>query len=110
MPDFENIELAAAVTAIRNQLTDAAAAGAAESVRFEVGPIQMEFEVELRREAGAKGGVKAWVVSADADAKVSQGRTHRVAFTLTPKDATTGHGVEIGNDSGGDTSRFGSVD
>jgi Trypsin-co-occurring domain 2 len=109
VPDFEDIELAAAVRAIRDQLMDAATAGAAESMRFEVGPIEMEFSVELRREAGAKGGVKAWLVNADAEARAARTRTHRIAFTLTPKDAATGASVEIGNCAPGDASRFGAV-
>lgn len=109
MPDFESVELAAAVRAVRDELVRAAAAAEGESVRFEVGEIQMEFEVELRHEAGARGGFKAWVITADADARTTRSRTHRVAFTLTPKDAQTGRGVEIGNNSPGDTSHFGSV-
>lgn len=109
MPDFQDIELAAAVRAIRDGLMQAATAGAGEAVRFDVGPIQMEFTVELRREAGAKGGVKAWVVNADADTKASRTRTHRIAFTLTPKDAAGGS-LEVGNDTHGDTSRFDSVE
>ncbi|GAA3799903.1 hypothetical protein GCM10022403_037540 [Streptomyces coacervatus] len=109
MPDFQDIELAAAVRAIRDQLMAAATAGAAESVRFEVGPIEMEFAVELRREAGAKGGVKAWLVTADTEARAARTRTHRIAFTLTPKDAATGAGVEIGNSTPGDADGFGAV-
>ncbi|WP_314176615.1 trypco2 family protein [Streptomyces winkii] len=108
MPDFDSIELAAAVRAIRDELVSAAAAAEDEPVRFDVGEIQMEFAVELRHDAGTKGGFKAWVVSADADARTARSRTHRVAFTLTPKDVTTGRAVEIGNDSPGDTSGFGS--
>ncbi|PBC86437.1 hypothetical protein SAMN05428945_6017 [Streptomyces sp. 2224.1] len=110
MPDFDDIELAAAVRAVRDQLMDAAASGAGEPMRFEVGPIQMEFTVELRREAGAKGGVKAWVVNADTEARASRTRTHRITFTLTPKNTATGTGVEIGNDAPGDTGRLGAVD
>ncbi len=111
MPDdFDDIELVAAVRAVRDQLMDAAAAGAEEPMRFEVGPIQMEFTVELRREAGAKAGIKAWVVNADTEARASRTRTHRIAFTLTPKDTATGRGVEIGNDAPGDTGGFGAVD
>jgi hypothetical protein len=63
--------------------------------------------VELRREAGAKGGVKAWVLSAEAEASASRATTHRVSFTLTPKDAVTGGPVEVGNDRPAGTSRFG---
>ena len=107
MSDFEEIELSAAVRAVREQLVLAAAEGAGSAVRFEVGPIQMEFAVEIRREAGARGGVKAWVLTAEAEAKASRGSTHRVSFTLTPKDAATGGDLEIGDTADGGTSRFG---
>jgi hypothetical protein len=107
MSDFEEIELSAAVRAVREQLAQAALEGAGSAVRFEVGPIQMEFAVEITREAGASGGVKAWVLSADAETKASRGTTHRVSFTLTPKNAATGHELEIGNTDPGSTSLFG---
>src|SRR6266508_2765905 len=48
--------------------------------------IEMEFAVELRADAKAKAGFKAWVLaSAEVEAGVSRGRTHRVMVTLTPK-------------------------
>ncbi|TDU05741.1 hypothetical protein EDD99_4272 [Streptomyces sp. 846.5] len=107
MSDFSEIELSTAVRAVREQLVRAAADAAGAPIRFEVGPIQMDFAVELRREAGAKGGVKAWVLSAEAEAKASRATTHRVSFTLTPKDAATGAPVEVGDDRPAGTSRFG---
>ena len=107
MSDFAEIELSAAVRAVREQLAQAALDGTGSAVRFEVGPIQMEFAVEIRREAGVKGGVKAWVLSAEAEASASRGTTHRVSFTLTPKDAATGGDLEIGDSDEGGTSRFG---
>jgi hypothetical protein len=81
------IGLADAVAAVRRELTEAREAGANSGLVFEVGPIQMDFEVELRAEAEAKGRFRVWVVSADASAGVSRGRTHRVSFTLLPKYA-----------------------
>ncbi|MFC1404473.1 MULTISPECIES: trypco2 family protein [Streptacidiphilus] len=107
MSDFSEIELSTAVRAIREQLVRAALDGAGAPIRFEVGPIQMDFAVELRREAGARGGVKAWVLSAEAEAKASRATTHRVSFTLTPKDAVSGAPIEVGNQEPGGTSRFG---
>ncbi|QMU72987.1 trypco2 family protein [Streptacidiphilus sp. P02-A3a] len=104
----EQIELAAAVSAIRRELTEAAAQGADEPVRFEVGPIQLEFTVELTHEAGARGGVRAWVLSAGADARATHGATHRVSLTLTPKAAADGGPIEVGNADHGGTSRFSS--
>ncbi len=105
---FGPIELSAAVRAIRRELAEAAADGEGEPVRFEVGPIQLELTVELTRETGAKGGVRAWVVEAGADTRTTRGASHHLSFTLTPKDAATGGPVEIADPEPGGTSRFGS--
>ncbi|EFL32653.1 conserved hypothetical protein [Streptomyces viridochromogenes DSM 40736] len=59
--------------------------GAGQDLAFRVGPIELEFSVELRQDARAKAGFKAWVVSGDAEAGAARGRTHRVTVTLTPK-------------------------
>ncbi|MFH8374778.1 trypco2 family protein [Streptomyces cyaneofuscatus] len=108
MSDFGDVELSVAVRAIRNELLQAAAEGVDKDVLFEVGPIEMEFEVEIRHEIGAQGGVKAFLFSASADAKRAKGRRHRVSFTLTPKNATNGRNLEVGNNSMGNLGKFGS--
>ena len=105
---FGPIELSAAVRAIRQELVRAAADGEGEDIRFEVGPIQLELTVELTRETGAKGGVRAWVVEAGADTRTTRGTTHHLSFALTPRSATTGGPVEIADPEPGGTSRFGS--
>ncbi|MEU4404772.1 trypco2 family protein [Streptosporangium sp. NPDC023963] len=79
------IELADAVRAIRDELLEAAVRGADSEIAFTAGPIELEFAVELKADAKAKGGFKAWVVSGEAEAGVARGRTHRVMVTLTPK-------------------------
>ncbi|GAA2724413.1 MULTISPECIES: trypco2 family protein [Streptomyces] len=106
---FEDIELEEAVRAIRAGLTGAAAAGAAEDLAFDVGDIALEFTVELRRDAKAGGKVKAWVVESGADASRSSARTHKIAFTLTPKDRRTGEGWKVGNDRPPGLSGFGAT-
>ncbi|MFC4036739.1 trypco2 family protein [Streptomyces polygonati] len=98
------MELADAVEAIRHGLLTGAARGAGSAVRFEVGEIRMEFAVELRRERGGHGGVKAWVVEAGADASRTAGRTHTVSVSLQPKDAATGGHLDIGAPREGDPS------
>ncbi|GAA5070142.1 trypco2 family protein [Streptomyces sp. SID10815] len=82
------IELAAAVQAVRDELLRAAAQGAGSDMVFQVGPIQLEFTVELRADARVRGGIKAFVVSGEADAGAGRTRTHRVALTLEPRRAT----------------------
>lgn len=105
---MSDIELTSAVQVLRDQLVAAAAAADAERISFEVQEVRLEFEVELRAEARAKAGFKAWVVSGDGEGGVSRKRTHRVALTLRPKDETSVDGaVEIGNDVAADLTAFG---
>ncbi|MFD8892724.1 trypco2 family protein [Streptomyces sp. NPDC059566] len=81
-----DVPLTDAVAAVRDQLIEAAArVGDDPGVVFAVGPVEMEFEVELRADAKAKAGFKLWAVGAETEAGLSRGRTHRVSFTLTPK-------------------------
>ncbi|MGW3959981.1 trypco2 family protein [Amycolatopsis sp. NPDC005003] len=79
------IELADAVASVRDELLAAAARGADGEFEFVVGPIELEFAVELRREAKLKTGFKAWVISADAEGGLAKGRTHKVKLTITPR-------------------------
>lgn len=85
-----DIELATAVAALRDELIDAATHGLGHDIELVVGPIELEFTVELRHDAKAKAGFKAWVISADAEAGASRGRTQRVTLTLTPRRAGGG--------------------
>lgn len=82
-----DIELGDAVAVVRQELLDAVGRGAGAEVGFVVGPIELEFAVELRADVKVKAGFKAWVLSADVEAGVVRGRTHKVKVTLTPKNA-----------------------
>ncbi|MEU1720350.1 trypco2 family protein [Nonomuraea sp. NPDC005692] len=80
-----DIELTKAISALRDELLEAAVAGTGSQIAFAAGPIELEFAVELKADAKAKAGFKAWVVTAGADAGVSRARTHKVKLTLTPR-------------------------
>ncbi|WP_033323468.1 trypco2 family protein [Streptomyces yerevanensis] len=107
--DLDGIELADAIASVRDQLMEAATRATDQPVSFEVGAVDMEFTLELRKEAKAGGKVKAWVVEAGSDATRAMGRTHRVAFTLTPLDARTNTPWKVGNGQHGSTAAFGQV-
>lgn len=79
------IELADAVAELRDELTRAVARGAGQDITFQVGPIELEFTVELRADTRARAGFKAWVVSGDAEVGAGRARTHRVSLTLHPQ-------------------------
>ncbi len=83
--DHLKIELADAVAAVRDSLVEAARRGEGQDVTFDVGPIELEFLVEIRHEARGRAGVRAWVVTADAEGSAARSRSHRVMVTLTPR-------------------------
>ncbi|MEU8622460.1 trypco2 family protein [Streptomyces sp. NPDC048623] len=103
------IELADAIASVRDELLTAARRATGHPVSFEVGDIEMEFTVELRRELKGGGKVKAWVVEAGADTTRSRGETHRVSFTLKPRNAATGGAWLVGNEEEADVSGFGGL-
>ncbi len=82
----EWVGLSDAIRALRSELTEAMAEGADEALRFELGPVEMEFLLEVGREAGGEAGVKFWVVSLGGKGSVTSGSTHRVTLSLTPRD------------------------
>ncbi|MFK4227311.1 trypco2 family protein [Streptomyces sp. NPDC019890] len=102
-----DIELADAIQSVRDQLLDAATRATGQPVVFEVGDIQMEFTIELRKEFKGGTKVKAWVVEAGADAGRTTGHTHKIAFALKPRNATTGRPWKVGSEDLGSTEDFG---
>ncbi|MER7565545.1 trypco2 family protein [Streptomyces sp. NPDC048523] len=105
--DESRIELADAVQTIRDELLTAARRAAGQDVVFELGDIQMEFTVEIRREIKAGARVKAWVVDAGADGTRGDSRTHKVSFTLRAQDTRTGAPLKVGNETEGSVAAFG---
>jgi hypothetical protein len=79
------VGLADAVRALRAELNAAVEEGRDEAIRFELGTVQMEFLVEVAKEAGADAGIRFWVVSLGAKGGVTSTSTHRVTLELTPK-------------------------
>lgn len=89
------VGLAEAVKGIREELAEAVKAGKGEQLRFDVGPVELEFAVELRRDAEAKAGVKVWVVEAGTSGAFSRGTTHTLKVVLHPVDTETGRSVRV---------------
>ncbi|GAA3565868.1 trypco2 family protein [Streptomyces osmaniensis] len=101
------IELADAVQTIRDELLTASRRSRGQDIVFELGDIQMEFTVELRRETKAGAKVRAWVVDAGADSTRAEVRTHKVSFTLRAQDGRTGAPLKVRNETEGSVAAFG---
>jgi Trypsin-co-occurring domain 2 len=89
------IGLAEAVRVLRAELAEARFEGVNDPLRFELGPVEVEFAVSLTREGGIDGGVRLGVVSISAKGGLSSDSSHRVKLVLNPKDAATGRAAEI---------------
>jgi Trypsin-co-occurring domain 2 len=82
-----DVSLTEAVASLRDELLAAASLGRGQQLTFEVGPIEMEFEVELRVEGTAGMDARVcWVVRVHGDVSGSRSSTHRVKLTLNPKN------------------------
>lgn len=81
------IGLAEALKALRGELAEAALDAAGQPVRLLVEQIDLSLEVTVSRANEGGGGVKFWVLAADA--KVSRGTavTHTVSLQLKAETA-----------------------
>jgi hypothetical protein len=86
------IPLASAIKALRRELVAAVKEANDQEVRFALGPIELEFQVEVSREAGGEAGVKFWVVSLGAKGSRMSGTTHTVRLSLSPVRASEAGG------------------
>jgi NTP-dependent ternary system trypsin peptidase co-occuring protein len=102
----DELKLADAVATVRDELLEAASSAAGQEIRFEVRDVTMEFSVEMRKDAKAKLGFTAWVVTAGAGGGVARSDVHRVALSLRPHLAGD-EPVEVSNSGRGGTSSFG---
>ncbi|MDH6544218.1 trypco2 family protein [Streptomyces sp. SPB4] len=79
---IDGTELSEAISAIRAGLARAQADGQDASIRFQVREISLDLGIELRRTTSGSGGVKAFVVSADARTEKTQTQSHRLTVKL----------------------------
>lgn len=57
------IPLANAIRALRQEIVAAVRAAGEEDIRFALGPVELELQVEAARETGGEAGIKFWLVS-----------------------------------------------
>jgi Trypsin-co-occurring domain 2 len=85
---MEMIRLRDAVQALRGEIMQAAEAASIQSVRFELGSIEMEFQVVVKREGGGEAKLGFHIFAADAtvgaSGKIADERTQKVKIVLNP--------------------------
>jgi len=94
--DNMQLGLVEAIDALRRDLVVAQRKAEDEkTLRFRLGPVEMEFLVEVTKEGKGEAGVKFWVVNVSAGGTLTRATTHRVSLTLNPYDPRTGEDVDI---------------
>ncbi|MET9497611.1 trypco2 family protein [Streptomyces sp. NPDC006552] len=78
------VGLSDAVRGIREELDAALDDGTDERILFELGPIEMEFGVDVRKSRSASAGVKVYVLNASAGGDQATAATSRIKVTLNP--------------------------
>jgi hypothetical protein len=76
--------LAEAIQSLRRELLSAVAEGEGEEIRFALGPIELELDLTLTKEAGANAGIALWMVTIGGKADRTSATTQRMTLTLTP--------------------------
>lgn len=84
MTEPKRIGLQEAIAALRSELIESIVASQGEGLRFEVGEIMMEFQIELEHSAEAKSGIKFWVVELGAGGTTKDKNVHKVVIPLKP--------------------------
>ncbi|MCA1697661.1 MAG: hypothetical protein LC790_01655 [Actinobacteria bacterium] len=84
MPVPTPIPLADAIRALRIELQEAVRAGENEDLRFALGTIELELEVQAECEGSLETGIKFWLVSLGAKGARSSTSTHTLRLSLTP--------------------------
>ncbi len=87
---MEPIGLRDAVAALRADLSASIRDSAAEDLRFEVGEITLQLQVEVERVAEGDAGIRLWVVDVGGRGSRSTRATHVVTVPLRPRTAAGG--------------------
>lgn len=78
------IELASVMRDLREELEQAVVASEGETLRFELGMIELELSVALERTGHAGAKVRFWVVESGAEATVNATSTQLIKLALRP--------------------------
>lgn len=84
MTEPKRIGLQEAIAALRAELIESVIASQGERLRFEVGEITMEFQIEVERSTEAKGGIQFWVVELGGGGAARDRNVHKVVIPLKP--------------------------
>jgi Trypsin-co-occurring domain 2 len=81
-----DIGLADTIRALRAELLKSVAEAADARLKFRLGTVDLEFKVAIEAKDEVGGGIKFWVLNADAKASDTTSTSHTVKIQLHPAD------------------------
>jgi hypothetical protein len=91
----DGIGLRQAVAAVRAELIEAMNDGVDSALRFEIGPVELDFAIDVSTTATGEVGVRVWVLSLAGKGERAVRNSHRVTVTLNPVDPSDGMRARI---------------
>lgn len=82
------IPLSDLIAELRQELATAKYKGQGQDLKLQVEEAEIELQVIISKEEGGGGGVKFWVLNADASEKFSNATTQKIKVKMKPLDAT----------------------
>jgi Trypsin-co-occurring domain 2 len=93
-----HVPLAATIRALRRELMEAVGDGKDEELRFALGPLDLELQVEVSSSGGGEAGIKFWVLSLGGKGERSSGATQTLRLRLTPVLSSAEGDVLVGHE------------
>ncbi len=81
---MQKIGLKEALEALRAELSESILLSEGKEVRFEVGEIELEFQIAIEKTAEGRGGIKFWVVELGGGTTAKDTTVHKVKIPLKP--------------------------
>jgi len=85
MTEPSEIGLREYISTLRKELQDIVAEGAEESLRFEIGPIDLELKMSASKTAEGGGGIQIHIFSASGKANYKAENAQTIKLRLTPR-------------------------
>ncbi|MDJ0902657.1 MAG: hypothetical protein QNJ55_28015 [Xenococcus sp. MO_188.B8] len=79
-----SVPIAQAIQCLRQELSQAIASGENEDLRFKLGTVELELQIEVSSEGSGQAGVQFGVVSLGAEGTHTRGTTHTIKLSLEP--------------------------
>ena len=87
---MSRMTVAEMIEELRRELETAVKAGKGKEIRFGLGEVTVEAQVEVKKAAKGKAGVKFWLADTEASGEASKTVTHKLVLKLEPQRASGG--------------------